>query len=74
MTGSTPGIVDVYLDDVWQTTIDLYSAPARYQAVAWSSGTIADGAHKVELRRSTSSAAGEYMTLDAVDIWGTITG
>ncbi len=73
MTGSTPGIVDVYLDDVWQTTIDLYSSPAHYQAVVWSSGTISDGPHKVGLRRSDSSAAGEYITLDAVDIWGTIT-
>ena len=72
MTGSTPGIVDVYLDDVWQTTIDLYSSPAHYQAVVWSSGTISDGPHKVGLRRSDSSAAGEYITLDAVDIWGTI--
>jgi hypothetical protein len=74
MTGITPGIVDVYLDDVWQKKIDLYSPTARYRVVAWSSGTIADGPHKVELRRSTSSAAGEYLTLDAVDIWGTIAG
>jgi hypothetical protein len=74
MTGSTPGIVDVYLDDVWQATVDLYSASAQYQALAWSSGTISDGAHKVELRRSGSSAAGEYIILDAVDIWGTIEG
>ncbi len=72
MTGSTPGIVDVYLDDVWQATIDLYSSPAHYQAVVWSSGTISGGPHKVGLRRSDSSAAGEYITLDAVDIWGTI--
>jgi hypothetical protein len=72
MTGSTPGIVDVYLDDVRQTTIDLYSSAAQYLVAAWSSGDIADGPHKVELRRSTSSAAGEFLTLDAVDIWGTI--
>jgi len=72
MTGSTPGIVDVYLDDVKQATVDLYSSSAHYQVAAWSSGTISDGAHKVELRRSTSSLAGEYIVLDAADIWGTI--
>jgi hypothetical protein len=74
MTGTTPGVVDVYLDDEWQATVDLYSSTAQYRVLAWSSGTIADGAHKVELRRSLSSAAGEYLTLDAVDIWGTIAG
>jgi hypothetical protein len=72
MTGSTPGIVGVYLDGVLKATVDLYSATPKYQVVAWTSGTISDGAHKVELRRSNSSAAGEYLVVDAVDIWGTI--
>jgi SpoIID/LytB domain protein len=71
-TGSTPGIVDVYLDDTYQKTVDLYSSPAAYQVPAWSTGTITDGPHKVELLRSDSSLATEYITLDAVDIWGTI--
>ena len=38
----------------------------------WSTGTLAHGAHKVTIVRSSSSPAGKYLTLDAVDIWGTI--
>ncbi len=72
MTGSTPGKVDVYLDDEYQTTIDLESVPAQYDVQTWSTGDIDDGFHKLELRLSDSSDPGEYLTLDAVDIWGTI--
>ena len=31
MKGTTPGIVDVYLDDVKKATLDLYAASAKYQ-------------------------------------------
>jgi len=72
MTGSTPGIVDIYLDDVFQETIDLYSSPAAYDQTIWSSGTLTDGSHKLQLVRSDTSLSTEYLTLDALDIWGTI--
>ena len=34
MKGTTPGIVDVYLDDVKKATLDLYASPAKYQVTA----------------------------------------
>jgi IPT/TIG domain len=74
MKGTTPGYVDVYLDGVKKATINLYASVATYQVNLWSTGDIADGAHKVELVRSSSSTSGKYVVLDAVDIWGTITG
>ena len=72
MTGTTTGVVEVWLDGVKKATIDLASPSAAYQVNAWSSGTIADTAHTLELVRSGTSVAGKYIALDAVDIWGTI--
>ena len=72
MKGTTTGIVDVYLDGVKQTTIDLKATTASYQVNLWSSGTISDGAHYVELVRSDTSASGKFIVLDAVDIFGTL--
>ena len=73
MRGTTTGIVDVYLDGKLQTTLDLGSAVAEYQVVFWSTGELADGAHTVTLVRDPGSASGKYITLDAVDVVGTIT-
>ena len=73
MKGTTTGIADVYLDGTKVTTVNLAATSATYQVNAWSSGTLAYGLHTVKLVRSTSSASGKYLTLDAVDIWGTIT-
>lgn len=72
MTGITPGIVDVYLDGVKKATLDLYSSTARYQVLHWSSGELPAGDHVVRLVRSDKSSTGEYLVLDAFDIWGTI--
>lgn len=38
----------------------------------WSTGSLARGSHRVRIVLSSSSPAGKYLTLDAVDIWGTI--
>ena len=37
-----------------------------------ATGTLPSGGHSVKIVRGTSSASGRYVTLDAVDIWGTI--
>ncbi len=72
MKGSTPGIVDVYLDDVKQATLDLYASPAKYQVTLWTSPTLSEGPHHMDLVRSSASLSTEYIVVDAVDIWGTI--
>lgn len=73
MKGTTTGIADVYLDGKKVTTINLGATSATYQVDVWSTGPLAYGLHTVKLVRSASSASGKYLTLDAVDIWGTIT-
>ena len=70
--GLTPGVADVYLDGVKQATIDLAAPASTYQVNVWSTGTLPESDHMVEIVRSSSSTPGEYLTLDAVDIWGTM--
>ena len=68
--GTTTGIADVYLDGVKKATVNLAASSATYQAKVWSTQTITDGEHRVDIVRSDSSAAGKYLTLDAVDLVG----
>lgn len=70
--GLTPGVADVYLDGVKKATIDLAAAASTYRVNAWSTGTLPEGGHMVEIVRSPSSSPGTYLTLDALDIWGTL--
>ena len=72
MKGLTTGVADVYLDGAKKATINLAASAAAYQVMLWSTGTLADGDHTVKIVRSSSSASRKYLTLDAVDIWGTI--
>ena len=70
MKGLTPGIVEVYLDDVLKATLDLYASPAKYQVMLWSSGPLTNGTHHMDLVRAKASLSTEYLVLDAVDIYG----
>jgi hypothetical protein len=74
MKGTTTGIVDVYLDSTTAktTTIDLTATAASYQLTLWTSPTLANTTHYLRLVRAPSSATGKFLTLDAVDIWGSI--
>jgi len=70
--GLTPGVADVYLDGVKQATIDLAAPVSTYQVNAWSTGTLPEGNHMVEIVLGPTSVSGKYLTLDALDIWGTL--
>ncbi len=72
MKGTTGGKADVYLDGVKKTTIDLAASTASYRVKVWSTGTLAHGDHTVQIVRSSSSAATRYVTLDAVDVVGSL--
>jgi IPT/TIG domain/L,D-transpeptidase catalytic domain/Putative peptidoglycan binding domain len=74
MKGTTPCAADVYLDGALKATIDLSSATAAYQQNVWTTGPVSDGPHNVRIVRSSTSAAGKYLTIDAVDVLGSITG
>jgi hypothetical protein len=72
MKGTTTGIADVYLDGVKVTTVDLAAPSATYDVSIWSTGTLSNGNHNVRIVRSSESATGRYLTLDAFEVWGTI--
>ena len=72
MKGTSTGKADVYLDDVFQKTVDLAAASAVYQVAVWSTGDLPSGRHKVTISRSASTPAGTFVTLDAVDVAGTL--
>jgi subtilisin family serine protease len=71
--GTTTSKADVYLDGVLQTTIDLAASVVAYKVDVWSTGPLANGAHNVRIVRTSTDVSGKYITLDAVDIWGSIT-
>ncbi len=72
MKGTTAGTADVYLDGVKKATINLAASTASYRVKVWSTGNLAYGNHKVQIVRSASSAVGKYLTLDAVNVVGSI--
>ena len=72
MKGTTTGIADVYLDDVFKKKIDLANTTAIYQQMVWSTGELSNGVHSVRIVRNSASAAGKYLTIDAVDLEGTL--
>jgi hypothetical protein len=72
MKGTTTGKADVYLDGVFQTTVDLANATAIYQQDVWSTHDVTSGLHTVQFVRSASSAAGQFLVIDAVDVLGSV--
>ena len=73
MKGTTTGKADVYLDDALQTTIDLANATAVYQQDVWSTHDLPSGTHKVKFVLNSTSAAGKFLVIDAIDVLGSIT-
>ena len=70
MKGTTTGSAYVYLDGTKVATINLAATIASYQVMVWSTGTLASGVHTVRIERFGTNTL--FVTLDAVDIWGTI--
>ena len=73
--GTTTGKADVYVDGVkvtGTTPINLAASPVKYQQKVWSTGALPNGLHSVKIVRSSASASGKFLTLDAVDIYGSL--
>ncbi len=72
MKGTTTGIADIYVDGVFKTTVDLSALIAQYKVMVYSTGNLSDELHYLEIRTNEDSPAGKFITLDAAQIWGTI--
>jgi hypothetical protein len=68
MEGTTTGTADVYLDGVKMRSVNLAASPAKYLQDVYSSPALPDGLHSLEIVNTSTM----YVTLDAVDIAGTI--
>ena len=72
--GTTTGQADVYVDGAFQRTVDLTAPAASYQQEVWSTGDLSNAVHTVQIVRSAASLSGKYLTIDAVDVVGTLLG
>ena len=71
--GTGMGKADVWVDNVYKTTVDLYRSSTSSQNNVWSTGTLAPGYHTVKILRSTDNLSGKYIDIDAVVVVGTPT-
>ena len=72
MTGTSTSKADVYLDGVFKKTVELAATSGHYKVNVWSTGDLPSGQHHVTITRSASATAGKFITLDAVDVAGTL--
>ena len=74
MKGTTGAKADIYVDGspTKAMTVDCYASSPVYQQTLFTTGPLADGYHTVKIVRSTASASGRYLTIDAVDVAGTL--
>ena len=70
--GTTTGIADFSVDGGPETTVDLANPTVQYCQRVWTTGELPDGLHVVTITRDPASAAGKYLTLDAVNVAGSL--
>ncbi len=66
------GKADVYIDGAKVATIDTYSASTVYQAVMFSSDTLASGSHTISVRplnQKNTSARAAYVVVDSFRVY-----
>ncbi len=71
--GTTLSKAQVSLDGGTPKTIDLAATTVAYQQKVWDTGTLPSGSHTVRITWDASNAAGKYISVDAVDVNGTLT-
>ena len=74
LKASSYGIMKLTLDLNAPVYIDLYSPATAYQQKLWSSGSLADGIHKVRIEftgTKNPASGGTYVGVDAFDVMGT---
>jgi hypothetical protein len=65
------GYADIYVDGVWQATIDTYSSSTKYQQLLYETAELPEGVHTLRIvvpGTKREEAANYYVTLDAVRV------
>jgi hypothetical protein len=63
--GPQGGLVDIYIDDVYETTISQYNASIQQNNTWTMSSSLPAGEHKIEFRLKPGQS-GKYLYVDAV--------
>ncbi len=67
--GPDCGKIDVYVDDVFQQTIDLYSSTTTYKALLYDTGTISHGSHHIRFTIRSDKNIGATDKKVYLDYW-----
>lgn len=70
--GTTLSNAYVSLDGGAARSVDLARSAVAYQQTVWNTGTLASGKHTVRIWRDPSDADGKYVSVDAIEITGTL--
>ena len=70
--GTTLSKAYVSLDGGPAYSVDLARSAVAYQQRVWTTGTLPSGRHTVKIWRNPSDVAGKYVSVDAVDVIGTL--
>ena len=71
VAGPGQGLVDIYMDGSFLTTVDGYGATNQGNVLLWSTGSLANGTHTVKLVNEARPGAGHSGTaliLDHIDV------
>ena len=70
--GTTLGKALVSLDGGSAKTIDLSATKVAYQQNVWNTGMLTPGVHTVKISRYSGNATGKFISLDAIELIGTL--
>ena len=70
--GTTLGKAWVSLDNAAPVNINLAASTVERQVNVWNTGTLASGVHTVKIWWDTANAAGKFISIDAVDVVGSL--
>ena len=70
--GTTLSKAKVSLDGGAAKSVDLAASAVAYQQKVWNTGTLPAGNHTVTISWDATNAAGKYISVDAVEIIGTL--
>jgi uncharacterized protein YkwD len=70
--GTTLGKALVSLDGGPAQSVDLARSSVAYQQKVWDTGALAAGQHTVKIWRDPDNLAGKYISVDAVEVQGTL--
>lgn len=68
--GSVYGNVDIYIDGVLQTTVNLYAPTTSFQQVAYSNTSLTPGSHVLKVVNASST----YMPIDSFNVYSALKG